>query len=85
MSVTGIGYGVHNKARVALERALRNLRKRVLGVEWELILTFGFSTQGMGVGIIAERNGGQIFDRAALERSMTLDERGLRLGPRQPP
>ena len=56
-----------------------------MGVEWELILTFGFSTQGMGVGIIAERNGGQIFDRAALERSMTLDERGLRLGPRQPP
>ena len=50
MSVTGIGYVVHNKARVALERALRNPRKRVLGVEWESILTFGFSTQEMGVG-----------------------------------
>lgn len=49
MSVTGIGYVVHNKARVALERALRNPRKRVLGVEWESILTFGFSPQGTGV------------------------------------
>jgi hypothetical protein len=48
MSVTGIGYVVHNKARVALERALRNPRKRVLGVEWELILTFGFSPQRNG-------------------------------------
>lgn len=32
-----------------LKRALGNLRKRVLGVEWESILTFGFTTQGMGV------------------------------------
>jgi hypothetical protein len=50
MSVTGIGYVVHNKARVALERALRNPRKPVMGVERESILTFGFSPQGMGVG-----------------------------------
>jgi hypothetical protein len=49
MSVPVIGYVVHNKARVALERAFRNPRKRVLGVEWESILTFGFSPQGMGV------------------------------------
>jgi len=41
MSVPGIGYVIDNKARVALERALRNRRKRILGVEWESILTFG--------------------------------------------
>ena len=50
MSVTGIGYVIHNKARVALERALGNPWERVLGVEWESILTFGFFAQGMGVG-----------------------------------
>ena len=42
MSVLGFGYVVNNKARVAIERALSNPWKRVLGVEWELILTFGF-------------------------------------------
>gem|GEM_PF-4440317 len=50
MSVPVYGYVVNNKARVALERAFRNPRKRVMGVEWELKLTFGFTTQGMGVG-----------------------------------
>lgn len=50
MSVLGFGYVVNNKARVALERALSNPREPVLGVEWESILTFGFTTQGMGVG-----------------------------------
>jgi len=50
MSVQGIGYVVPNKARVALERALRNLRKPVMGVDWELGLTFGFSPHGVGVG-----------------------------------
>ena len=49
MSVPVYGYVVNNKARVALERALRNPRKRVMGVDWESKLTFGFTTQGMGV------------------------------------
>src|ERR1700730_19287702 len=49
MSVRVIGYVVDNKARVALERALRNPRKRVVGVEWESKFTFGFTPQGMGV------------------------------------
>ena len=50
MSVPVYGYVVNNKARVALERASRNPRKRVMGVDWESKLTFGFMTQGMGVG-----------------------------------
>jgi hypothetical protein len=50
MSVLGFGYVVNNKARVAIERALRNPQERVLGVEWELILTSGFMAQRMGVG-----------------------------------
>jgi len=54
MSVPGIGYVVHNKARVALERAFRNPRKRVMGVDWEFKLTFGFKPQGMGVGHTSE-------------------------------
>src|ERR1700722_19798306 len=41
MSVPVYGYVVNNKARVALERALRNPRKRVMGVDWESKLTFG--------------------------------------------
>jgi hypothetical protein len=40
--VPDYGYVVDKKARVALERALRNPRKRVMGVEWESKLTFGF-------------------------------------------
>jgi len=54
MSVPVYGYVVHNKARVALERALRNPRERVMGVEWESKLTFGLTTQGMGVDRAAE-------------------------------
>jgi hypothetical protein len=54
MSVPVIGYVIHNKARVALERALRNRRERVMGVDWESILTLGFMTQGMGVGRAAK-------------------------------
>ena len=50
LGVPVIGYVVHNKARVALERALRNPRKRVMGVDWESNLTFGFTPQGTGVG-----------------------------------
>src|SRR5579862_3532718 len=50
MSVLGFGYVVNNQARVALKRALGNPRNRVLGVEWESILTFGFATQYLGVG-----------------------------------
>src|ERR1700683_5547288 len=46
MSVPGIGYVVHNKARVALERALSNPRKRVMGVDRESKWTFGFSPHG---------------------------------------
>ena len=61
MSVLGFGYVVNNKARVAIERALRNPWKRVMGVEWESILTFGFSTQRMGVG-----------ERTAPDRKMEL-------------
>ena len=56
MSVPGIGYVVHNKARVALERALRNPRKRVLGVDRELKSTFRFSPQGVGVGGLSPRD-----------------------------
>jgi hypothetical protein len=54
MSVPVIGYVVHNKARVALERAFRNRGKRVMGVDWESKLTFGLTTQGMGVDLAAE-------------------------------
>jgi hypothetical protein len=39
---------------VALERAFRNPRKRVMGVDWESKLTFGLTTQGMGVDRAAE-------------------------------
>jgi len=49
MSVPVYGYVVNNKARVALERALGNPRKRVIGVEWESKSTIGFMTQGMGI------------------------------------
>ena len=49
MSLPNYGYVVNNKARVALERAFRNPRERVMGVDWESILTFGLTTQGMGV------------------------------------
>jgi hypothetical protein len=49
MSVPRIGYVVHNKARVALERALSNPRKQAMGVDRESKLTFGFSPQGVGV------------------------------------
>jgi hypothetical protein len=55
MSVLGFGYVVNNKARVALERALGNPRKRVMGVEWESKSTFGFMTQGMGVRPVPRR------------------------------
>jgi hypothetical protein len=48
--VPGIGYVLHDKARVALERAFRNPRKQVMGVDWELKLTFGSTPYGMGVG-----------------------------------
>ena len=41
MSVPGIGYVIHNKARVALERALKNRRQRVTGVDWESKFTLG--------------------------------------------
>jgi hypothetical protein len=41
MSVPVIGYVDHNKARVALERALGNPLKRVTGVDWESKFTFG--------------------------------------------
>jgi len=48
MSVTGIGYTIHNKARVALERALGNLRKRVMGVDWEWIRAGANNRAGFG-------------------------------------
>ena len=70
-----IGYVVHNKARVALERALRNPRKRVLGVEWESILTT-VSPQGMGVGSVPDRNVRTQF-RGSAGKSMTIDQQGL--------
>ena len=49
MSVSNIGNVVDNKARVTLERAFRNYRKQVLGVNRESKWTFGFSPQAVGV------------------------------------
>jgi hypothetical protein len=47
MSVTGIGYVNQNKARVASSGIVSKPQERVLGVEWESILSFafGFATQ----------------------------------------
>jgi hypothetical protein len=52
MSVPAYGYLVNNKAPVALVRALRNPRKRVMGVDWEWKLTFGFSNSAAVAGAL---------------------------------
>jgi uncharacterized protein (DUF433 family) len=79
MSVPGTGYVVHNKARVALERAFRNPRKRVLGVDRESKWTFGFFPHGMGVADI-DSVYPVVAHPLSLEEEMTADQKSALAG-----